>query len=178
MFQWSYPRALNLGYPSLCMFYFIKSKTHSDLIFQSPLTDLEHIGALDTHKTTAKQSRSIWCATPFLFFPNIKPLESSWCPSWYTKRTRSRNRQLVWTCSRRRQSWISGPRFPYFPAWSMCVFHLSLPITYSFSCLAVKQVFPSLEFIGWYTITPKPTARHIALHEQVRRNHGPLSINF
>ncbi|KAF8971424.1 COP9 signalosome subunit 6 [Flammula alnicola] len=29
-----------------------------------------------------------------------------------------------------------------------------------------KQVFPSLEFIGWYTITPKPTARHIALHEQ------------
>jgi len=29
-----------------------------------------------------------------------------------------------------------------------------------------KQVFPSLEFIGWYTVTLKPTARHIALHEQ------------
>ena len=31
-----------------------------------------------------------------------------------------------------------------------------------------KQVFPSLEFIGWYTVAPQPTARHIALHEQVR----------
>src|SRR5271170_5616978 len=30
-----------------------------------------------------------------------------------------------------------------------------------------KQVFPSLEFIGWYTVAPHPTARHIALHEQV-----------
>jgi COP9 signalosome complex subunit 6 len=30
-----------------------------------------------------------------------------------------------------------------------------------------KQVFPSLEFIGWYTVTPQPTARHIAFHEQV-----------
>ncbi|TCD70649.1 hypothetical protein EIP91_002369 [Steccherinum ochraceum] len=29
-----------------------------------------------------------------------------------------------------------------------------------------KQVFPSLEFIGWYTVAPQPTARHIALHEQ------------
>jgi len=29
-----------------------------------------------------------------------------------------------------------------------------------------KQVFPSLEFIGWYTVTPKPTSAHIALHEQ------------
>ncbi|CAA7258755.1 unnamed protein product [Cyclocybe aegerita] len=29
-----------------------------------------------------------------------------------------------------------------------------------------KQVFPSLEFIGWYTVAPRPTARHIALHEQ------------
>ncbi|PPQ69618.1 hypothetical protein CVT25_013701 [Psilocybe cyanescens] len=29
-----------------------------------------------------------------------------------------------------------------------------------------KQVFPSLEFIGWYTVTTKPTAHHIALHEQ------------
>jgi hypothetical protein len=33
-----------------------------------------------------------------------------------------------------------------------------------------KQVFPSLEFIGWYTVGPKPTARHIALHEQVCRH--------
>ncbi|KAF9243909.1 maintenance of mitochondrial structure and function-domain-containing protein [Melanogaster broomeanus] len=29
-----------------------------------------------------------------------------------------------------------------------------------------KQVFPSLEFIGWYTVAPAPTARHIALHDQ------------
>ncbi|EGO02785.1 hypothetical protein SERLA73DRAFT_176164 [Serpula lacrymans var. lacrymans S7.3] len=29
-----------------------------------------------------------------------------------------------------------------------------------------KQVFPSLEIIGWYTFAPIPTSRHIALHEQ------------
>ncbi|KAF8624837.1 hypothetical protein AX15_005720 [Amanita polypyramis BW_CC] len=29
-----------------------------------------------------------------------------------------------------------------------------------------KQVFPSLEIIGWYTVTSYPTARHIAIHEQ------------
>ncbi|TFK76798.1 COP9 signalosome subunit 6 [Pluteus cervinus] len=29
-----------------------------------------------------------------------------------------------------------------------------------------KQVFPSLEFIGWYTVSQYPTSRHIALHEQ------------
>ncbi|KDR84839.1 hypothetical protein GALMADRAFT_233256 [Galerina marginata CBS 339.88] len=29
-----------------------------------------------------------------------------------------------------------------------------------------KQVFPSLEFIGWYTVIAKPTAQHIVLHEQ------------
>ncbi|KAF7320021.1 COP9 signalosome complex subunit 6 [Mycena kentingensis (nom. inval.)] len=29
-----------------------------------------------------------------------------------------------------------------------------------------KQVFPSLEFIGWYTIAQRPTPAHIALHEQ------------
>ncbi|KAH7883798.1 maintenance of mitochondrial structure and function-domain-containing protein [Phlebopus sp. FC_14] len=29
-----------------------------------------------------------------------------------------------------------------------------------------KQVFPSLEFIGWYTVASKPTSRHISLHEQ------------
>jgi hypothetical protein len=31
-----------------------------------------------------------------------------------------------------------------------------------------KQVFPSLEFIGWYTVAIHPTQRHITLHEQVR----------
>ena len=30
-----------------------------------------------------------------------------------------------------------------------------------------KQVFPSLEFIGWYTVAERPASRHIALHEQV-----------
>ncbi|KAJ7785903.1 COP9 signalosome subunit 6 [Mycena metata] len=29
-----------------------------------------------------------------------------------------------------------------------------------------KQVFPSLEFIGWYTVAARPSPRHIALHEQ------------
>ncbi|KAJ3736883.1 COP9 signalosome subunit 6 [Lentinula guzmanii] len=29
-----------------------------------------------------------------------------------------------------------------------------------------KQVFPSLEFIGWYTVAPIPTSRHIGLHSQ------------
>jgi len=29
-----------------------------------------------------------------------------------------------------------------------------------------KQVFPSLELIGWYTVTQEPTSRHIALHEE------------
>ncbi|KAI0029152.1 COP9 signalosome subunit 6 [Vararia minispora EC-137] len=30
-----------------------------------------------------------------------------------------------------------------------------------------KQVFPSLEFIGWYTVAAHPTVRHIALNEQL-----------
>jgi COP9 signalosome complex subunit 6 len=43
---------------------------------------------------------------------------------------------------------------------------------FKWSCMladgvADKQVFPSLEFIGWYTVTQQPTARHIAFHEQV-----------
>ncbi|KAI0274854.1 COP9 signalosome subunit 6 [Gloeopeniophorella convolvens] len=29
-----------------------------------------------------------------------------------------------------------------------------------------KQVFPSLEFIGWYTVAIRPTSKHITLHEQ------------
>ncbi|KAJ8462444.1 hypothetical protein ONZ45_g5705 [Pleurotus djamor] len=29
-----------------------------------------------------------------------------------------------------------------------------------------KQVFPSLEFIGWYTVATYPTSKHIALHDQ------------
>ena len=30
-----------------------------------------------------------------------------------------------------------------------------------------KQVFPSLDFIGWYTATPLPTSKEIAIHEQL-----------
>ncbi len=37
----------------------------------------------------------------------------------------------------------------------------------SLRLLPDKQVFPSLEFIGWYTVASHPTSRHIALHEQV-----------
>ncbi|KAI0080002.1 hypothetical protein K474DRAFT_1658239 [Panus rudis PR-1116 ss-1] len=33
-----------------------------------------------------------------------------------------------------------------------------------------KQVFPSLEVIGWYTVAPQPTPKHIALHEQFFAN--------
>lgn len=32
--------------------------------------------------------------------------------------------------------------------------------------LSDKQVFPSLDFIGWYTVATTPTANHIALHDQ------------
>jgi len=52
-----------------------------------------------------------------------------------------------------------------------------------------KQVFPSLEFIGWYSVAPRPTASHIALHEQfinysstpllllLRPSSGPISTS-
>lgn len=33
--------------------------------------------------------------------------------------------------------------------------------------LVDKQVFPSLELIGWYSVAPVATSKHIALHEQV-----------
>ncbi|EJU01013.1 Mov34-domain-containing protein [Dacryopinax primogenitus] len=29
-----------------------------------------------------------------------------------------------------------------------------------------KQVFPSLDFLGWYTVSPYPTATHLAIHSQ------------
>ncbi|KAH7914473.1 maintenance of mitochondrial structure and function-domain-containing protein [Hygrophoropsis aurantiaca] len=32
-----------------------------------------------------------------------------------------------------------------------------------------KQVFPSLEFIGWYSVAHNPTSRHITLHDQFTR---------
>jgi len=38
-----------------------------------------------------------------------------------------------------------------------------------------KQVFPSLEFIGWYSVAPRPTATHIALHEQFT-NYSPTPL--
>lgn len=30
-----------------------------------------------------------------------------------------------------------------------------------------KLVFPSLEFIGWYTVAQRPSSLHIAINEQV-----------
>ena len=30
-----------------------------------------------------------------------------------------------------------------------------------------KQVFPSLDFIGWYTVALGPTPAHVAIHEQL-----------
>ena len=50
----------------------------------------------------------------------------------------------------------------------MYVALLLLPFVSTQPPRADKQVFPSLEFIGWYTVAPKPAASHIALHEQVR----------
>ncbi|KAF8922256.1 COP9 signalosome subunit 6 [Mucidula mucida] len=38
-----------------------------------------------------------------------------------------------------------------------------------------KQVFPSLEFIGWYTVAAHPSARHIALHTQFT-NYCPTPL--
>ncbi|KZP00797.1 Mov34-domain-containing protein [Calocera viscosa TUFC12733] len=29
-----------------------------------------------------------------------------------------------------------------------------------------KQVFPSLDFLGWYTVSPYPTATHLSIHSQ------------
>ena len=49
-----------------------------------------------------------------------------------------------------------------------CWLHLAVRFaTNNNTILLDKQVFPSLEFIGWYTVAERPTARHIALHEQV-----------
>jgi len=40
-----------------------------------------------------------------------------------------------------------------------------------------KQVFPALDFIGWYTVAPIPTAKHISLHEQfVAYSSTPLLL--
>ncbi|KAJ3490504.1 hypothetical protein NLI96_g1401 [Meripilus lineatus] len=40
-----------------------------------------------------------------------------------------------------------------------------------------KQVFPSIEFIGWYTVAAHPTAKHIALHEQfIAHSSTPLLL--
>ncbi|KZT06326.1 COP9 signalosome subunit 6 [Laetiporus sulphureus 93-53] len=40
-----------------------------------------------------------------------------------------------------------------------------------------KLVFPSLEFIGWYTVAPRPNIQHIALHEQfVPYSSTPLLV--
>ncbi|KAI5119915.1 hypothetical protein M0805_000880 [Coniferiporia weirii] len=42
-----------------------------------------------------------------------------------------------------------------------------------------KQVFPSLELIGWYTVTQEPTALHVALHEQfVPYTANPILLAF
>lgn len=50
----------------------------------------------------------------------------------------------------------------------MCARSAFLPCLIVLLLSVDKQVFPSLEFIGWYTVASVPTARHIALHEQVR----------
>ena len=50
-------------------------------------------------------------------------------------------------------------------------YHFSESLTRRSSSGLDKQVFPSLEFIGWYTVAPQPTARHIALHSEVRTSY-------
>lgn len=59
----------------------------------------------------------------------------------------------------------------------MCVFLNRIPYYQSTISIPDKQVFPSLELIGWYTVTQQPTSKHIALHEQVRNLiHSKLHI--
>jgi len=38
-----------------------------------------------------------------------------------------------------------------------------------------KQVFPSLDLIGWYTVASKPTVAHVHLHEQFT-NYTPTPL--
>lgn len=53
------------------------------------------------------------------------------------------------------------------------------PVILDAQIYADKQVFPSLELIGWYTVTQEPTSRHIALHEEVRSSFGPqISLHY
>ena len=46
-----------------------------------------------------------------------------------------------------------------------CPFHKSLSCTY-----LVKQVFSTMEFLGWYTIGGAPTKEDVRFHEQVQNN--------
>lgn len=50
-----------------------------------------------------------------------------------------------------------------------CTYLCQLPLQFRQLTAKIldKQVFPSLEFIGWYTIALRPTSKHISLHEQV-----------
>ena len=59
-----------------------------------------------------------------------------------------------------------------------CLSRLFLPIIYAEHKIRFqdKQVFPSLEFIGWYTVAPRPTFWHTMLHEQVYLNFPCLFI--
>ena len=41
----------------------------------------------------------------------------------------------------------------------------------------VKQVFPTLEVIGWYTIGSEPTADDLLLQQQVRLADIPRVLN-
>ncbi|KAG8991343.1 hypothetical protein FRB90_001388, partial [Tulasnella sp. 427] len=42
-----------------------------------------------------------------------------------------------------------------------------------------KQVFPSLDFVGWYSVAVNPTANHISIHEQLLGYHPtPLLLTL
>lgn len=49
------------------------------------------------------------------------------------------------------------------PTWTVVL----IPIDLLDDMIIDKQVFPSLDLIGWYTVAARPTAAHIALHDQV-----------
>lgn len=107
------------------------------------------------------------------FLLNISPnlshiLQSPWCAIGNSEWTRSRNSEHLWTRDWGR-SRVCRPRFSSIKTRSMLFFFLGPILSRLIPQHTIdKQVFPSLEFIGWYTVAPKPTARHIALHDQVR----------
>ena len=59
--------------------------------------------------------------------------------------------------------------FPIYGAQTLCLLTESLSHSPSLSHthLTVKQVFSSMEFLGWYTVGDLPSEEDVKFHEQV-----------